>query len=187
MKKSFTLIKLIVVIGIIAVLAAVISVSVFKAIEKAKVTKAIADMKTIGSAALAHYVDTGKYPPDGDIWPRYDSGLGFFVNDDGAGNPVEGQDGPYIEKWPLNPWSKEVDPLTTYQWDINDIDGDGVFEWCVEIGLGGSNEEEIDLIADRIDNALDDGDGPCEGIFRGYCPPGPEHWHTWPKLVVVKK
>ncbi|MCF7907503.1 MAG: type II secretion system protein GspG [Candidatus Omnitrophica bacterium] len=62
MKKSFTLIELIVVIAIIAILAAIIAPNAFRAIEKAKITKTIADLKAIKTAIGAMYADTGKFP-----------------------------------------------------------------------------------------------------------------------------
>ena len=62
MKKSFTLIELIVVIAIIAILAAIIAPNAFKAIEKAKVAKTTADLKAIKTAIGAMYADTGKFP-----------------------------------------------------------------------------------------------------------------------------
>ncbi|MBU1112833.1 MAG: type II secretion system protein GspG [Candidatus Omnitrophica bacterium] len=61
MKKAFTLIELIVVIAIIAILAAVIAPNAFRAIEKAKVAKAVSDMKTLKSGLLAFFTDTGTF------------------------------------------------------------------------------------------------------------------------------
>ncbi len=62
MKKSFTLIELIVVIAIIAILAAIIAPNAFKAIEKAKISRAIADFKTFKTAMFSYYADCGKFP-----------------------------------------------------------------------------------------------------------------------------
>ncbi len=102
MKESFTLIELIVVIAIIAILAAIIAPNAFKAIEKAKISKTIADVDAIKTAALSYYADTGTWPPDFDSI----SGLinGLLVDDDGTGNPVPGWDGPYIESYSPHPW-----------------------------------------------------------------------------------
>ena len=61
-KKSFTLIELIVVIAIIAILAAIIAPNAFKAIEKAKAAKTVADLKAIKTAIQTLYADTGKFP-----------------------------------------------------------------------------------------------------------------------------
>ena len=65
MKKSFTLIELIVVIAIIAILAAIIAPNAFKAIEKAKITEAIADVKTYKTAIFTLYADTGHWVVEG--------------------------------------------------------------------------------------------------------------------------
>ncbi len=61
MKRSFTLIELIVVIAIIAILAAIIAPNAFKAIEKARVAKTIADLKALKGAITALYADTSKF------------------------------------------------------------------------------------------------------------------------------
>ena len=181
-KKSFTLIELIVVIAIIAILAAIIAPNAFRAIEKAQVSKAVEDMKAIGTAALRCYTDTGRFPPAVNN-PPY--GAGFLTNDDGNGNPIPGWDGPYLERWPSHPWCKKTIDPTTYQWDYKDADSDGVNEWCVEIGLGDVNSTRRNYIATLIDKNIDNGDGPCAGLFRAYCPPGPNNWATWPKYIVV--
>jgi prepilin-type N-terminal cleavage/methylation domain-containing protein len=61
MKKSFTLIELIVVIAIIVVLAAIIAPNAFRATEKAKISRIVADLKTIKAASMTFYTDTGKW------------------------------------------------------------------------------------------------------------------------------
>ena len=179
-RAGFTLIELIVVIAIIAILAAIIAPNAYRAIEKAQVQKAIADMKAIGKAALQHYADTGRYPPAVDN-PPY--GAGFLTNDDGSGNPVPGWDGPYLEQWPSHPWSKKVVDPTTYQWDYKDVQTDGFDDWTVEIGLGDVNATRRNYIAGMIDKFIDAGDGPCAGLFQGY--PPCNQWATWPKYIVV--
>lgn len=60
--KSFTLIELIVVIAIIAILAAIIAPNAFRAIEKARSAKVISDLKTIKTASVGFYADTGQWP-----------------------------------------------------------------------------------------------------------------------------
>ncbi|MCF7907403.1 MAG: prepilin-type N-terminal cleavage/methylation domain-containing protein [Candidatus Omnitrophica bacterium] len=115
MKKSFTLIELIVVIAIIAILAAIIAPNAFRAIEKAKVTRAIADIKATKTAILSHYADTAQWPleefPDDDPadgfvdeteWvPVYSSTL---VNAT-SGATIRGWDGPYLDgSMVMHPW-----------------------------------------------------------------------------------
>ena len=89
MRKGFTLIELIVVIAIIAILAAIIAPNAFKAIEKGKISSTIADCRSIKTAAMAYYADTGVWPADG-------ATTNGFVTDDNT----DGWDGPYLEKWP---------------------------------------------------------------------------------------
>lgn len=63
-EKGFTLVELLVDIAIIGVLAAVVSPSAFKAVEKAKVARAKADARALRAAALAYYADMGFFPQD---------------------------------------------------------------------------------------------------------------------------
>jgi general secretion pathway protein G len=88
MRKSFTLIELIVVIAIIAVLAAIIVPNAFRAIEKAKISKIIAEIKVIKTAALDYYSDTGSWP----LQYRLVTPLNSFLNNPG----ISGWDGPYV-------------------------------------------------------------------------------------------
>ena len=102
-KQSFTLIELIVVIAIIAVLAAIIAPNAFRAIEKAKVASAIADLKTEKNAMLAYYADTGEWPP------TYDSmNPAMLVNNLIEDPGIVSWDGPYVETWLPHPWGGHV-------------------------------------------------------------------------------
>lgn len=94
MKKAFTLVELLVVIGMIAVLMGSAAAGFSKARERAKVAKATADVKEITNAILAYE----NYAPDrslGSIQGRAQGdatqgSLGFLVggeNDD-EGNPI---------------------------------------------------------------------------------------------------
>ncbi len=104
-RDGFTLIELLVVIAIIGILAAIIVPNAFKAIEKAKISRIIADIKNIKTAGYLYYSDTGDWPKAGT--DSYDPGTGdnygflYFMEDDGSGQ----WDGPYLEKYPgKNPW-----------------------------------------------------------------------------------
>ncbi|GAF27360.1 hypothetical protein MTY_2701 [Moorella thermoacetica Y72] len=57
-ERGFTLVELLVVIAIIGVLAAIIIPNVFMAVEKAKVSRVVADVWAIKAAGYAYYADT---------------------------------------------------------------------------------------------------------------------------------
>ena len=61
-KKGFTLIELMVVIGIIGLLASIISVSLISSRAKGRDAKRIADIKTIQLALETYYNDNSSYP-----------------------------------------------------------------------------------------------------------------------------
>src|SRR3989338_2256659 len=103
MKKSFTLIELIVVIAIIAILAAIIAPNAFRAIEKAKISRVVADLKAIKTATFAYYADTGKWPISG-VYISDDTHP--LLSDDGSA----GWDGPYLESIGKSPLAKGASP-----------------------------------------------------------------------------
>ncbi len=103
MKKTFTLIELIVVIAIIAILAAIITPNVFKAISKSKSALVVADFKNITSASMSFYDDTGFWPVNIDPAPDPDGANAWtwitiahpLLSDSGN---WPGWDGPYLEQ-----------------------------------------------------------------------------------------
>lgn len=170
-QRGFTLVELLVVIAIIGVLAAIVAPSAFKAVDKAKVAKVERDLQAIRSAALAYYVDTGRFPPDDDIYvhqniPGRKRGWDFLINAaPQIGVNVTGWNGPYLETWPLNPfWKSSAGAYEEgYQWEgtgstgAMDFDGDGQNDPCVEMGFVGLSLSEIDSICRKIDREIDDG------------------------------
>lgn len=73
-KRGFTLVELLVVIAIIGILAAVVVPNAMTAVEKSKVKKTIADMKSLKTAVLMFYSDLGFFPAD--VVNGVDPGLG---------------------------------------------------------------------------------------------------------------
>ena len=67
--RAFTLIELLIVVGIIAILAAIAIPNMLEAQVRAKVSRAKSDMRTIATALESYAVDNNKYPPN------FDSGL----------------------------------------------------------------------------------------------------------------
>jgi general secretion pathway protein G len=96
-KKGFTLIELIVVIAIIAILAAIIAPNAFKAVEKAKISGAIEDFRSIKTGAMSFYSDAGIWPANCSTPSACAGDAGAFVSNP---NSIAGWDGPYLEKWP---------------------------------------------------------------------------------------
>lgn len=165
MKKSFTLIELIVVIAIIAILAAIIAPNAFKAIEKAKVAQVVSNLKTIKNAALTYSVDVGKFPPSDDAYcfayPHECSGIDFFENRANVEYPglYEGWDGPYLDAWPHPPWNAPgALTRTQYQWQSiwADFNGDAVMDECVELHFwvvdASFSAEKFSMIDKAFDN-----------------------------------
>lgn len=60
--NGFTLIELLVVIAIIGLLASIVLVSVNTAREKAKITKAIAEVRNLHQALVRYNIDTNSWP-----------------------------------------------------------------------------------------------------------------------------
>lgn len=65
MKKGFTLIELLIVVAIIAILAAIAVPNFLEAQTRAKVSRALADIRTVATALETYQIDNNRYPPDG--------------------------------------------------------------------------------------------------------------------------
>jgi general secretion pathway protein G len=95
---GFTLMELLVVLGIIALLAAVVAPQVMRYMGDARSKTATAQLKNIEGSLELYYLDTGTYP-------SADVGLSALV-DPQAGVP--GWRGPYLKKREalLDPWGR---------------------------------------------------------------------------------
>jgi len=157
MKKSFTLIELIVVIAIIAILAAIIAPNAFKAIEKAKISRAIGDIKSLKTALEMYHVDTGQWLPSDGGHP-YSLDYNSLLEDDGTA----GWDGPYLQSWDRhNSWGA--------LWQIRQETSTVEMVWPddLNIVLTSNNIDTIDIpdeSALRIDIIIDDGDLTTGGM-----------------------
>src|ERR1700687_1345075 len=97
-QDGFTLIEIMVVILILGLLATIVVQSLRGAANKAKNTKAQADIAEIKTALDRYYLDNGYYPTT-------DQGLPSLVSAPSGGRqPVNYEEGGYIEKVPLDPW-----------------------------------------------------------------------------------
>lgn len=110
MKKSFTLVELLLVIAIIGVLLSVVLSNLGKARDLAKMSKAKNDMSAILKAMKAYEIDVGELPPregginTGDNFPNesdeWEEVVNNLRNSDG-----EDWEGPYLTKSILkDPW-----------------------------------------------------------------------------------
>ena len=124
-RRAFTLIELIVVIAIIAILAAIIAPNAFRAIEKAKISKAAADVRHIHHACGALYADTGH-------WPTTDQNR--IRNSELMSNLYgwSGWDGPYLENSDdTHPWG-------------------GTYRFWTAWNIGEGNANDLTICFDRV-------------------------------------
>ena len=61
---GFTLIELLIVVAIIAILAAIAVPNFLEAQTRAKISRTLADMRTVSTGLESYYVDWNKHPPD---------------------------------------------------------------------------------------------------------------------------
>lgn len=121
-QKGFTLIELMIVVGIIAVLTAIAVPNFGKYIRKSKMTRAESDIAQIEQALAMFEADHGKYPDDFKLDHDYvNPDKPYAKNADGdpkewvrclttrIQDPVSGNKyGPYLPKGiPLDPWGNE--------------------------------------------------------------------------------
>jgi len=150
MKKSFTLIELIVVIAIIAILGAVIAPNAFKAISKAKVAATVADFRSIKTAVMTYLTDTA-------AWPLTTAGSAYFLANTGS---VANWDGPYLDKWPQSRWGTGV----------YSFQNDSTVDWTGAAPGDAAKYAQITLVpqasAQKIDLAVDGAVNSGAGSFR---------------------
>src|SRR5208282_5959060 len=97
-QDGFTLIEIMVVILILGLLATIVVQSLRGAADKAKKTKAQADLAEIKTALDRYYLDNGYYPSS-------DQGLTALVSAPTNGRvPANYESGGYIERLPQDPW-----------------------------------------------------------------------------------
>ena len=100
-QDGFTLIEIMVVILILGLLATIVVQSLRGAADKAKRTKAQADLAEIKTALDRYYLDNGYYPTT-------DQGLQALVSPPTSGRtPGNYQSGGYIERLPADPWGNQ--------------------------------------------------------------------------------
>ena len=98
MDEGFTLVEMLVVLGIIVLLAAMVAPQVIRYLGSARSETAAIQLKNIESALELYYLDTGQYPNKND-------GLKALLEQPAS---LAGWRGPYIKKSSgiLDPWGK---------------------------------------------------------------------------------
>jgi general secretion pathway protein G len=100
-QDGFTLIEIMVVIMIIGLLALMVVPRLRGVADRAKTTKAQADIQELKQALDRYYLDNGSYPTT-------DQGLNALVTPPTTGRPVTNyEQGGYIEKLPMDPWGNQ--------------------------------------------------------------------------------
>lgn len=100
-QDGFTLIEIMVVIMIIGLLALMVVPRLRGVADRAKTTKAQADIQELKQALDRYYLDNGSYPTT-------DQGLNALVTPPTTGRQVPNyEQGGYIEKLPSDPWGNQ--------------------------------------------------------------------------------
>jgi general secretion pathway protein G len=108
-QAGFTLIEIMVVILILGLLATLVVQSLRGATDKAKRTKAMADIAELKTALDRYYIDNGSYPSS-------DQGLQALVTPPSQGTQTANyEEGGYIRRIPNDPWNNPY----VYQSDGN--------------------------------------------------------------------
>ena len=122
-EEGFTLVELMVVIVIIGLLATIVAINVLPSGDKARVTRAKADISTIEGALDMYKLQNGAYPTTA-------QGLAALVRAPAGGNAATYQPGGYIKggKVPVDPWSRPYNytsPGTHGEADVWTFGADG--------------------------------------------------------------
>lgn len=100
-QDGFTLIEIMVVIMIIGLLALMVVPRLRGVADRAKTTKAQADIQELKQALDRYYLDNGSYPTT-------DQGLNALVTPPSTGRQASNyEQGGYIEKLPADPWGNQ--------------------------------------------------------------------------------
>lgn len=119
--QGFTLLEVMVVVVIIAVMAAAIGPSLLGNIEKASISRAGTDIKSIGSMLELYKAENYAYPST-------DQGLEALVNKP-SGDPTPKNWRQYMKKTPVDPWEnpyKYLSPGSHGDIDVYSFGPDGI-------------------------------------------------------------
>lgn len=119
-QQGFTLLELLVVLGIIAMLAGIVGPQVMKHMGESKIKAAKVQIEDLAQALDMYKLDLGKYPSS-------DQGLSALIESPDGTNRWNG---PYLRKskTPLDPWQQEyhyVSPGQHGKFDLYSYGADG--------------------------------------------------------------
>ena len=118
-ERGFTLIEIMVVVVIIGLLAAIVAPNLIGNIDRAAVTRARADIRTIDNALNLYRLDNFRYPSS-------DEGLQALVTNPGAASAPNWKQ--YLRSVPSDPWNNEyqyASPGRQGDYDIYTFGADG--------------------------------------------------------------
>jgi len=127
-RKGFTLIELLIVVAIIAILAAIAVPNFLEAQTRAKVSRVMADMRTIATAIEAYTVDYNRHPRDWGEWHspgpvlEFDSDYVLMV----LTTPIA-----YLTSIPMDPFGAQYRGITGFYFHK-------IYPYITQQGLGHS-------------------------------------------------
>ena len=157
-QQGFTLVELLVVIAVIAILAAVVTPNVFKAVDKSKVSATIAEYDAIKTAVITYHADTSMWPAAGGDLVSLTS-----ANKDNNGRVVDSWDGPYLDRFPKeNAWGGKIELLEVGSTTVNTSANINIGDIVIKL-----DNLPDDTIADSLEKQLDKSDNNAiSGIVR---------------------
>ena len=165
-RSGFSLIEIVIAVAVIVILAGVITPSVIRQIDKAKVESVVEDFRAIELAMTQYYADVGNLMPLNDIggFTTAQTGqtFGHFLGGDGQ----PGWDGPYLQR---------IKVASTFG-GTYDVDVISAKQATIDLGtqaqLGGNYTVVLRALNDALDgdNDLVRGTvwGDSNGIHFGY-------------------
>jgi len=165
-KRAFTLIELLIVVAIIAILAAIAVPNFLEAQTRSKISRAMADMRSLCTAVEAYAVDYNRYLCDGQERKQYagfDCVIGWTQNSERLTSPVA-----YMSSIPNDPFVKREESSDTNYW------------YTTKEGYGLSRNPGRPLTIRGKQN-IRLYDTPRDNYKFAFISPGPDRYWEWDK------